>query len=293
SLGLLILMTRIVPVSAEPYEVRTWTSLEGASLEASFVRLSGASVVLLLPNGKQSMIRMSALGTEDQEYLASLQAAEEQQTEQRRAEMLANSKRGPQARSVSRRGEAADGFLSAVEKEVIAEMNLARTDPRKYVQFVRDYRATHDEGFVFKTPEGLFSSKEGLKAVDEAIAFMEKVKPVGKLQASKGLSEAAMAHVKDTGPVGKVGHEGTDKSAPADRMSRQGKWEDTCGENISYGKSTGRDIVVQLIIDDGVADRGHRTNLFRDEFNVAGVAIGPHKIYRICCVIDYAGGFSR
>jgi len=41
-----------------------------------------------------------------------------------------------------------------------------------------------------------------------------------------------------------------------------------------------------LIVDDGVADRGHRTLVYSPELRYAGVSCGPHPIYRTVCVID-------
>ena len=49
---------------------------------------------------------------------------------------------------------------------------------------------------------------------------------------------------------------------------------------------------LQLIVDDRVPSRGHRTNIFKKEFKVVGVNIGSHKRYGSLCVMDYAGGFS-
>jgi hypothetical protein len=42
----------------------------------------------------------------------------------------------------------------------------------------------------------------------------------------------------------------------------------------------------QLIVDDGVADRGHRSIVFSGELRYAGAACGPHPVYRTMCVID-------
>jgi uncharacterized protein YkwD len=63
------------------------------------------------------------------------------------------------------------------------------------------------------------------------------------------------------GPDGLMGHTGTDGSDPYARMNRYGTVLDG-GENIAYGTFTGRDTVMGLVIDDGVASRGHRDNVF-------------------------------
>jgi uncharacterized protein YkwD len=74
------------------------------------------------------------------------------------------------------------------------------------------------------------------------------------------------------------------------RVSRQVEWTGSIGENISYGTNDGRDVVIQLIVDDGVPGRGHRVNIFSPDFRLAGVACGPHPTIRTVCVINFAGG---
>ena len=59
------------------------------------------------------------------------------------------------------------------------------------------------------------------------------------------------------------------------------------GENCSYGYDQAIDIVLTLMIDEGIKDVGHRKNILSEDFNSVGVAIRPHKNYRINCVIDF------
>lgn len=177
------------------------------------------------------------------------------------------------------------------EEKVLEELNLARTQPQKYVKFLEDHRRRFVEGKIYTSGHGRIMTQEGTAAVDEAIEFLKKAKPIGKLTMSKGLTKAAEDHTKDIGKLGKTGHTGSDKSTSSERMERHGQWQKTCGENIAFGPSNAREIVVQLIVDDGVANRGHRENIYKSDYKVVGIYIGPHAKYGKMCCQDFAGGF--
>lgn len=186
-------------------------------------------------------------------------------------------------------GRAAEN--AGFENQIIEEMNLARTDPAGYARVLREQIPRFD-GKVLRRPGQIaIRTVEGAPAVVEAAAILDTLTPMGPLTRSAGLARAAREHVRDQGPTGGMEHRGTDGSTPAIRADRYGTWDILLSENISFGAPTAREVVTQLIIDDGVPSRGHRRNLLNPEARVAGAACGPHRTYRIMCVIDYAGSY--
>ena len=183
--------------------------------------------------------------------------------------------------------------LSAEERKVVDEMNLARKAPRDYARHLEALRPLY-QGELLKLPGQVPErTHEGVKALDEAIAYLKSAPARPPLKIADGMSRAARDHAHDQGKSGKTGHIGGDESRPYERLERYGNWEGLSGENIAYGDDTARMIVIKLIIDDGVPSRGQRDNIFSPEFQVCGVAIGPHPVYRTMCVITYASGYSE
>jgi len=179
-------------------------------------------------------------------------------------------------------------------RQVLAEINLARSKPGTYAGFLREFRGRF-QGKSYLLPGSAvhMQTSEGVRAVDEAIRFLSRQKPLPPLTWSDGLAEAAAELAEEQGRSGAIGHTGRQSHGMRERIERHGQWESRIGENIGYGPEDARDMVMQLIIDDGVPDRGHRKNIFSTAFSTAGVACGRHPRFGGMCVIDFAGGFRE
>ena len=181
-------------------------------------------------------------------------------------------------------------YLSTVEKDVVLEMNKARSNPALYAEL---YLTPRIKKFSGKIYNGNLMTNEGVAVVNECISQMQKTKPLSVLNPQKGLSLAAQQHSSTQGETDQTGHTGVDGSSPFSRMEKYGTFR-AAGENISYASKSGRDIVVQLLIDDGVSNRGHRKNILNKEFSSTGVGFTKkHKTYGAVCVITYAGGYEE
>ncbi len=183
--------------------------------------------------------------------------------------------------------------LSRLETDVLRETNRARQDPRGYADLLEQL-LRHYDGKVLRVPGRTpIRTEEGARAVREAIRVLRGLEPIAPLAHAPGLSRAARDHVRDQGRRGATGHKGSDGSSAADRVSRHGRWDVSLGENIAYGPTTGRDVVIGLIVDDGVPDRGHRLTIFDATLRLAGAACGEHRGYGTMCVVAYAGVFAE
>jgi uncharacterized protein YkwD len=176
----------------------------------------------------------------------------------------------------------------SIEAQVLERINHARQNPRAYADELRELRRYFDGDILFlpDDPNGVYT-REGVSAVDEAIAFLERQAPLPPLDHGDLLSLAAQDHAEDQGEAGATGHNSRDGAGPGERVRRRGG-DIYVGESISYGMADADAVVRQLIVDDGVPGRGHRSLLFQNDFRFAGVGCGAHRRYGHLCVVDLA-----
>ena len=161
-------------------------------------------------------------------------------------------------------------YLNDEEKKVILVMNMARHDGPLFVRTLLDRYVEENQ---VENSSYLRSLRKDLNNVEGLIP----------MHPEKDLTSAALGHATKSGEAGRVGHQDFNKRFDP----LMGNPYTHVGENCSYGYETAMDIVISLLIDEGVKEQGHRKNILSVDFNSVGVAIRPHKTYRINCVMDF------
>jgi uncharacterized protein YkwD len=171
----------------------------------------------------------------------------------------------------------------SIEAGVLDELIYARTQPQAYARALQDEARRSRAAGAYDDPA----------AFREAVVFLQRQRPLSPLGSDRALALAADEHAALQARNGAVGHAGPHGESLGQRLNRYGAYAMLMGENIAYGYARPRDVVSQLIVDAGVPDRGHRSNIFNPLYREVGVACGPHPIYRVMCVTDFSGRLTR
>lgn len=150
------------------------------------------------------------------------------------------------------------------------------------------------DNVTMKDPPRKF--KEGVPAMKEAQNFLKNAKPVPALKLNVGMCYAGFKHSIFMLKKGKLDHTGKGGSSMSNRIEEYGDWETTIGENIlktAKGVDKPEMAVMEWLIDDGVKNRGHRQNLMKKDFKVAGIGIAyDAKGKQDWITLDLSGGFN-
>lgn len=162
-------------------------------------------------------------------------------------------------------------YMTEEEKQVIYLCNLARLDGKLFADtWVKKYYDDHD------IKKSSFTTS--------LIKDLGKVKGLTMLKPSEELFNAANEHAVTNGKKGKTGHQQFTK-----RIKKYNAKFNPIGENCDYGNSKAINIVMSLLIDEGVSDKGHRKNILHKQYSHVGVSIREHKEYVWNCVMDFGG----
>ena len=179
-------------------------------------------------------------------------------------------------------------------EQVLEEINLARAEPLRYAEYIREWRK-HFKGKFYQMPgtAARQRTREGITALNEAVEFLTRQKPLPPLRWSPGLAAAAAGLVREQNNSMAAGQRSPQSGGMAERFEGHGTWEGQIGGKYAYVPNEPRLLVMQLIVDDGVSDRAHRKNIFNPHFKEAGIACGGHQRFGTMCVADFSAGLQE
>jgi hypothetical protein len=159
-------------------------------------------------------------------------------------------------------------FMSDKEKELIYILNLARRYPAQFANtVVKQYPA--------------WSHNEGMAKTDHYQSLLRTMRLLPQstlLYPDEACYASAQCHAVASGKKGYIGHNRLNADCK--------KQQHFMGECCDYGHDEPIDILMALLVDEGVANLGHRLICFTT-YNKIGVSMAPHKQYGNGVVLDF------
>jgi len=181
------------------------------------------------------------------------------------------------------------GGLSDLEADVILEINKVRANPDVYAE---QYILPRVQKFKDKA-YGDLTTKEGTVAVMDCYNALKAAPKVHPLNPDEKLIQLARYHTGKQSKTSETGHDTPGGKTITKRFKKLVKKGYAVGENLSYGEDTAREIVIKLLIDDGIPSRGHRKNIMERGYINVGVSYGDHQHFGHMCTIDFSGPVNQ
>ena len=182
--------------------------------------------------------------------------------------------------------------FNLIQTMLYKELNKLRQNPKSYIPLIEaEMKALKKNNVLKKKDSSLqIQTLEGKAAYEDAIAFLQEQKEVNPLTKEIKLSYAAQDLVTDIGERGVVSHQDKDGNYMSERIEKYCEWDYCANEVIEVSSKSATDILISLLVDDGIRDKLNRRALFQNVYNYVGISCGPHTEYEIVTVLVFAGG---
>ena len=156
----------------------------------------------------------------------------------------------------------------AIQKDLYIELNNLRKNPKSYIPLIEaEMKLLKKNNILKKNDSNLqIQTIEGKDAYLDAIKFLEHQQPVPPLNEESRLSSAAMDLVKDLGERGIVSHQDQYGQFVSERIEKYCEWDYSASEVIEVSSKNPQDILISLLVDDGLRNRPDRNTLFNRFF---------------------------
>lgn len=152
-------------------------------------------------------------------------------------------------------------YLTQDGKDMILYNNLARLYPKKFAVIeLRNWRKSAYLSSLIRT--------------------LNNMEPVQALTVNARSTDLAQCWATVSGRKGLYGHNRVDCPSFQNGLMS--------GENCFYGRASGRFALIDLLVDEGIPDVGHRVNCLHPRFNSVGIGTAEHHSdCHLCYVMDF------
>ena len=183
----------------------------------------------------------------------------------------------------------------AIQRELFIELNNLRKNPKSYIPLIElEMKSLKKNNILKKRDSNLqIQTVEGKDAYIDAINFLQNQEGVPPVKEESRLNSAALDLVKDIGTRGVVSHQDQYGQYVSERIEKYCEWDYSASEVIEVSSKNPKDILISLIVDDGLKNRPDRMTLFNPAYNYVGISCGMHSEYEIVTVIVFTGSIRQ
>ena len=183
----------------------------------------------------------------------------------------------------------------AIQRDLFIELNNLRKNPKSYIPLIElEMKSLKKNNILKKRDSNLqIQTVEGKDAYIEAINFLQNQEGVPPVKEESRLNSAALDLVKDIGTRGVVSHQDQYGQYVSERIEKYCEWDYSASEVIEVSSKNPKDILISLIVDDGLKNRPDRMTLFNPAYNFVGISCGMHSEYEIVTVIVFTGSIRQ
>jgi LysM repeat protein len=164
--------------------------------------------------------------------------------------------------------------MTSEEVKMVQEINLIRSNPAGYIVYIEQYI------------KGLEKSKDNATAIAaarELITELFGMPVLSTLQPLECIYAAGKKYGVEQRKRGTAEHQSVDGSMPWDRIMKACPSLKDGNENLVGGPSDIREAVILLLVDDGIASRGHRRTILQPSWKY----IACHKMGQVGAMPNY------
>tara|TARA_Y100000389_G_C17423628_1_gene498235 strand:- start:996 stop:1658 length:663 start_codon:yes stop_codon:yes gene_type:complete len=200
---------------------------------------------------------------------------------------------------------------TSMDSLIFNEINNLRSNPKSYIPLVIDYvinqknrinrikegktkvsstngTMTKHNGMVkTKTVTGIKLINRNIKAAEELLLILDNIKPLNKLLYSKDMDIITDNHGKYLDSTNTSGHYGPNKETLNDRFNNLNLKiisENVCSVgSFVYKRKNVKPIIITLLVDAGIDNRGHRKNILDPKIKLISVYMSKKT-----CVQNFA-----